>query len=253
MRSQTFLREFIKMSFLIILGILLPLIGTTLGACFVFFKGIRGADSKILSGFAAGVMAAACVWSLIIPAVEMSFFLGFFSFVPMLSGLWFGVIFLILCEKIPFARKNDGFLFYFAVILHNIPEGMAVGVAFASALDNNGAIGLASAFLLSFGIAMQNIPEGAIISLPLSAGGKSGRKSFVLGSLSGIVEPIAACLTLVFSSVVTFLLPYLLGFAAGAMLYVSLSELLPKASGTKGNLWFLLGFSVMMVLDVALG
>lgn len=241
------------MNLLILPGILLPFIGTSLGASFVFFSKGKSSDRSILQGFASGVMIAASVWSLIIPAVEMSSHLGFFSFIPMLSGLWFGIAFLFLCEKLPFSDKSDGFLFYLAVVLHNIPEGMAVGIAFACAVSGSSFMGIASAFLLSFGIAMQNIPEGAIISLPLRNDGHSRKKAFALGSLSGIVEPVAAFFTLIFSSIVSSLLPYLLGFAAGAMIYVTLSELLPTAKGIKGTLWFLIGFSLMMVLDITLG
>ncbi len=241
------------MNLLILSGILLPFIGTSLGASFVFFSKRKSSDSSILQGFASGVMIAASVWSLIIPAVEMSSHLGFFGFIPMLSGLWFGIAFLFLCEKLPFSDKSDGLLFYLAVVLHNIPEGMAVGVAFACAIGGSSWLNVTSAFLLSFGMAMQNIPEGAIISLPLRNDGHSRKKAFALGSLSGIVEPLAAFFTLIFSSFASALLPYLLGFAAGAMIYVTLSELLPKAKGIKGTLWFLIGFSLMMVLDITLG
>ncbi len=247
------------MSLDIIFGILLPFIGTSLGAAAVFFTkkdSCRTHDGS-LSGFAAGVMVAASVWSLIIPAVEMSAHLGIFAFFPMLLGFWAGIIFLILTEK-PLQRftnhKDTGkLMFLLAVVLHNIPEGMAVGVAFALALEAGSAPLLVSAFMLSIGMTLQNVPEGAIISLPLREGGKSKTRSFILGSLSGIVEPIAALATLAFSSAASSLLPYLLGFAAGAMIYVSAGELIPNAKGLRGVLWFCMGFSLMMVLDIALG
>lgn len=236
-------------------GIILPFIGTTLGAAAVFFtcKNNPSSQNAGLSGFASGVMMAASVWSLIIPAVEKSSQLGLFAFFPMLCGVWFGVIFLIWSEKLLSSQGKKGTLFFFAVILHNIPEGMAVGIALALALSQNSSALLLSALMLSFGMTMQNIPEGAIISLPLAYGGVSKGKAFVYGSLSGIAEPVFAVITLVFSSVSSVILPYLLGFAAGAMIYVSAKELIPDAKGTKGCLCFMFGFSVMMVLDVALG
>lgn len=245
------------MNCIVFLGILLPFIGTTLGAFLVFFSKKTGSDSKALSGFAAGVMVAASVWSLIIPAVEMSEKLGIFAFLPMLSGFWFGLLFLIITETAlsRFTARNEvGRLsFLIAVVLHNIPEGMAVGVAFAAAAATGERAIFTGALLLSFGMAMQNIPEGAIISLPLKSSGTSKAGSFLLGSLSGIVEPIAAIITMFFSSSAQTVLPVFLGFAAGAMIYVSVSELIPKAHGLKGALWFCMGFSVMMVLDIALG
>lgn len=247
------------MSFKIILGILLPFFGTTLGAAAVFFsrKNTGASPSGCLSGFSAGVMIASSVWSLIIPAVEMSHNYGFFSFVPMLFGLWLGVVFLVLSEKasskLMKKRTSGAPLFFFAVVLHNIPEGMAVGVAFALAITQGSTLLLISALMLSIGMTLQNIPEGAIISLPLADRGKTKSSAFILGSLSGIVEPVAAFCAIIFSSTASVLLPYLLGFAAGAMIYVSASELIPEAKGAKGTLCFLLGFCVMMVLDVSLG
>lgn len=240
-------------------GILLPFFGTTLGAAGVYLTRKKKANSKsaALSGFAAGVMMAASVWSLIIPAVEMSASFGIFSFLPMLSGFWLGILFLIAAEK-PLEKfsenKASGKLsFLLAVVIHNIPEGMAVGVAFAMALETGSRGLMLSALMLSFGMALQNIPEGAIISLPLSDSGFSKTKAFAFGALSGIVEPLAAIITLAFSSVATVLLPYLLGFAAGAMIYVSVKDLIPEAGGIYGVMWFCTGFSVMMVLDIALG
>ncbi len=243
------------MNLQLLFGILLPFLGTSLGAAAVFFmrKGRLTGENVLLSGFASGVMVAASVWSLIIPAVEMCSGLGFFSFVPMVSGLWLGLCVMICLESFSghiFKKKESGrFLFYLAVVLHNIPEGMAVGASFACAVHGN----LTPALLLSAGIALQNIPEGAIISAPLRAEGKSHGKAFAYGALSGAVEPVAAVFTLMFSAFSTSVLPYLLGFAAGAMIYVTVKELLPKATENKGVLWFFVGFSLMAVLDIALG
>lgn len=247
-----------EMSLSIFSGILLPFIGTTFGAAAVFFLRNNScfAESDSLSGFSAGVMMAASVWSLIIPAVEMTSFLGCFAFVPMLMGLWAGVVFLLMSEKFLSLKNNTeagNTLFFFAVVLHNIPEGMAVGVAFAMAVSQNSKVHLLSAFMLSLGMTIQNIPEGAIISLPLRFKGTPASKAFVAGTLSGIAEPVFALLTFTFMSVSARILPYLLGFAAGAMLFVSAKELIPKADGTKGSVFFMIGFSVMMVLDIALG
>ena len=212
---------------------------------------------SLLLSFAAGVMMAASVWSLIIPAVEMSASFSFFAFLPMFIGLWAGILFFVVTEKPLSAfekrQKSGNLSFFLAVVLHNIPEGMAVGVAFAMALETGSRGLMLSALMLSFGMALQNIPEGAIISLPLSESGFSKTKAFAFGSLSGLVEPLAAVVTLAFSSVASALLPYLLGFAAGAMIYVSVRDLLPEATGLYGVLWFCAGFSVMMVLDIALG
>ena len=245
------------MSLSTVFGIFLPFLGTTLGSSIVFFmRKNTPFQSATLSGFSAGVMMAASVWSLIIPAVEMSSSLDFFAFYPMLCGLWAGVFFLMMSEKFMTAKNKNhvgkGPLFILAVVLHNIPEGMAVGVAFAMALSHKSPSLFLSALMLSFGMTVQNIPEGAIISLPLHANGYSKKSSFVRGSLSGISEPVFAFITIMFSSVSTVILPHLLGFAAGAMIYVSVKELIPESKGTKGCLCFMLGFSVMMVLDVAL-
>ena len=243
------------MNLQLLFGILLPFFGTSLGAAAVFLvrKGRFSDENAILSGFASGVMMAASVWSLIIPAVETCSQFGFFSFVPMVSGLWLGLCIMIFLERFSnhiFKQKESGrFLFILAVVLHNIPEGMAVGASFACAANGN----LTPALILSAGIALQNIPEGAIISAPLKADGKPGTLAFAYGSLSGIVEPIAAFFTLLFSALATAVLPYLLGFAAGAMIYVTVKELLPSASKNTGVLWFFIGFTTMMVLDIALG
>ena len=247
------------MSLSTIIGIFLPFIGTSLGAACVLFsrKNSDCRQSRALFGFSAGVMVAASVWSLIIPSVEMSVSLGFFAFFPMLCGLWVGVAFLLITEKILLSQgrqqEANGSLFLLAVVIHNIPEGMAVGIAFAMAILQNSKAGLLSALMLSLGMTIQNIPEGAIISLPLEAKGVSKLKAFVFGSLSGVAEPVFAVVTLLFSSVSAVILPYLLGFAAGAMIYVSAKELIPEARGEKGCLFFMLGFSLMMVLDVCLG
>ena len=244
-----------KMNLQLLFGILLPFFGTAIGAAVVFFGKTKRLSDKneLLSGFASGVMMAASVWSLIIPAVEMCSDFGFFGFVPMILGLWFGLFFMLFLEKhSPHffkEKRSEKSLFYLAVVLHNIPEGMAVGASFACAANGN----LIPALLLSLGIALQNIPEGAIISAPLRAEGKSRRKSFAYGALSGAVEPAAAIFTLMFSAFATSVLPYLLGFAAGAMICVTLKELLPRATENKGVLWFFVGFSLMAVLDIALG
>lgn len=263
-RSQFYYGE-IKMSFNVFFGILLPFLGTTLGSAAVFLTRKKGLCKGLcLSGFAAGVMMAASVWSLIIPAIEMSKRFGVLSFMPALLGFWCGIVFLYFSEKLlPFVTKGKSedyfsgkLLFILAVVLHNIPEGMAVGVSFACIIEGEGIMGLGAALMLSFGMAMQNIPEGAIISVPLSDNKYSKRKAFIYGTLSGIVEPIAALVTVIFSSAVVSLLPYLLGFAAGAMIYVAVSELIPEAAGHSkrgfvGAFAFFIGFSIMMVLDVA--
>lgn len=268
----------------VIIGILIPFIGTTFGAALVFLlkKQIKPILQRIMLGFAAGVMIAASIWSLLIPAIEMAEEQGKVAWVPATIGFIIGILALILvnniAEKIEeksLERKdtksreeNVNFksvkekvkstsLLTFAVTLHNIPEGMAVGVAFAGLLSQNAGISLLEALALAIGIAIQNIPEGAIISMPLHSNGKSKLKSFVGGTLSGIVEPIAAIITILLSNIVVPILPYLLSFAAGAMIYVVASELIPEAqSGRKSNLVTIgvaVGFALMMVLDVALG
>lgn len=254
-----------EMSLNVIFGILIPFFGTALGSAAVFFTRKKSlCNGFCLSGFAAGVMMAASVWSLIIPAIEMSHGLGVFNFLPVLFGFWSGIVFLYLSEKIlPVVTKGKSekylsgkLIFILAVVLHNIPEGMAVGVAFACITEGEGFVALGAALMLSIGIAMQNIPEGAIISVPLKDDTHSKNSAFIYGVLSGVVEPIAAFVTVLFSSVVISFLPYLLGFAAGAMIYVAVSELIPEAVGKSqrgfvGAFAFFVGFSVMMVLDVA--
>lgn len=256
----------------VFLGILIPFAGTTLGAACVFFmKNTLGVSvHRSLCGFAAGVMVAASIWSLLIPSIEQSEHLGIFSFLPAFVGFWIGVLFLLALDNlIPHlhvgsneaeglkSKLNRTTMMVLAVTLHNIPEGMAVGVMYAGFLAGNTQITAASALALSIGIAIQNFPEGAIISMPLKAEGVSKGKAFLGGVLSGVVEPIGAVLTILISQRIIPLLPYLLSFAAGAMLYVVVEELIPEMSQGKhsniGAVFFAVGFSLMMVLDVALG
>lgn len=256
----------------IALGILIPFIGTTLGAACVFFlkNQIKPLIQKGLLGFASGVMIAAAVWSLLIPAIEMSEHMGKLSFVPAVVGFAVGIVFLLLMDKIiPHLHLNSNepegiqtslkktTMLVLAVTLHNIPEGMAVGVVFAGVMTGNSNITIAGAFTLAIGIAIQNFPEGAIISLPLKSDGTSRGKAFLYGMLSGVVEPIGALITLLLTAFVVPLLPYLLSFAAGTMMYVVVEELIPEASQGKhsdiGTIGFAVGFLIMMTLDVALG
>lgn len=256
----------------VFLGILIPFAGTTLGAaCVLFMKNTLGASiHRALAGFAAGVMVAASIWSLLIPSIEQSEHLGIFSFLPAFVGFWIGVLFLLaLDDLIPHlhvgsneaeglkSKLNRTTMMVLAVTLHNIPEGMAVGVMYAGFLAGNTQITAASALALSIGIAIQNFPEGAIISMPLKAEGVSKGKAFLGGVLSGVVEPLGAVLTILISQRIIPLLPYMLSFAAGAMLYVVVEELIPEMSQGKhsniGAVFFAVGFSLMMVLDVALG
>ena len=256
----------------VLFGILIPFIGTTLGSACVFFmkRSLGNLVQRALAGFAAGVMVAASIWSLLIPAIEQSEGMGKLSFLPAFIGFWVGVLFLLLLDRlIPHLHigsdKAEGLksklgrttMMVLAVTLHNIPEGMAVGVIYAGFLAGNSQITAASALALSLGIAIQNFPEGAIISMPLKAEGESKGKAFLGGVLSGIVEPVGAVLTLLAAQFVIPALPYLLSFAAGAMLYVVVEELIPEMSQGKhsniGTIFFAVGFSVMMTLDVALG
>lgn len=253
-------------------GIMIPFLGTSIGAACVFFmkKDMSDMVQRILTGFAAGVMVAASIWSLIIPALEQSESMGKLSFVPATVGFWIGILFLLLLDHIiphlhrksnevegPKTKFRRTTMMVFAVVLHNIPEGMAVGVVFAAYLSGNSGITIMAALTLSIGIAIQNFPEGAIISMPLRAEGMKRGKAFVAGVLSGIVEPIGAVVTILAAGFVVPLLPYLLSFAAGAMLYVVVEELIPEMSEGKhsnlGTIFFAFGFSLMMVLDVALG
>ena len=247
-----------------ILGILIPFIGTSLGSGFVFFlrKNMNEKFQKITVGFASGVMIAASIFSLIIPSVKMAENQNIVKWIPATIGFILGFIFLIIINKFAekFEEKKDGKklnMLIFSVTLHNIPEGMAVGVCFAAYLAQNAGMGLVEAMLLSLGIAIQNIPEGAIISMPLKVKGMSKKKAFLYGVLSGIVEPIFAVITVLLINVVVPLLPYLLSFAAGAMIYVVVEELIPEMhNGKKSQLGVIgvcIGFVLMMVLDIALG
>lgn len=253
------------------IGILIPFLGTSLGAACVYFmkKQINELLNKVLLGFASGVMVAASVWSLIIPALDMSENMGRLAFIPAATGVAGGMVFLLILDKIiphlhAFSDEPEGMestlkkttMLVLAVIIHNIPEGMAVGIVFAGVLSGGTSVTLAGAFALSIGIAIQNFPEGAIISMPLRSEGLSKNLSFLYGVLSGIVEPIGAVLTILFSSLITPFMPYLLSFAAGAMIYVVVEELIPESSygehSNMGTLGFAVGFILMMILDVAL-
>lgn len=256
----------------IIFGVLIPFIGTTAGAACVFFlkKEIKPNVQKALLGFAAGVMVAASVWSLLIPAMEMSEDMGKLAFVPAVVGFLAGIAFLLIMDKaIPHihlsSKKPEGppsklsktSMLMLAVTIHNLPEGCAAGAVFAGVISGHGEISMAGAIALSIGIAIQNFPEGAIIALPLRSGGKSRFKAFMAGMLSGVVEPIGAIIAILLASFVTPILPYLLAFAAGAMIYVVVEELIPEASEGEhsdiGTIGFAIGFVVMMILDVTLG
>ena len=256
----------------IILSVTLPFLGTVLGAALVFVlkDGLNQRLQRILTGFAAGVMVAASIWSLIIPAMEQAEYMGKLAFLPALVGVWGGFLFLLLLDKwIPHLHMNSdcpegtacnlgkSTMLVLAVALHNLPEGMAVGVVVAGWLTGNESISGAAALALALGIALQNLPEGAIISMPLRSQGMSRRKAFGYGVLSGVVEPIGAIGTILLAAYVAPALPYLLSFAAGAMLYVVVEELIPEMSQGEhsniGTICFALGFTLMMVLDVALG
>ena len=246
-------------------GILIPFLGTSLGAACVFFMKHDMSErlSRILTGFAAGVMVAASIWSLLIPAMEQSEEMGKFAFVPAVAGFWGGILFLLLLHRYsvsaegPKSRLQRTTMMVLAVTLHNIPEGMAVGVVYAGYLAGNAKITVAAAMALSIGIAIQNFPEGAIISMPLRAEGMKVSKAFAGGVLSGIVEPVGAMLTILAAGYIVPALPYLLSFAAGAMIYVVVEELIPEMSQGEhsdlGTIFFAVGFTVMMSLDVALG
>lgn len=253
-------------------GLSLPLLGTTLGAGCVFLmkdmfsKGVQ----RALLGLASGVMVAASVWSLIIPAIERSSYMGFFSFVPAVLGFWLGVVFLIGVDKairhfkvdlskgcsVPVNEKQNSML-VLAVVLHNIPEGMAVGVVLAAILNGETGVTSAGAIALATGIAIQNFPEGSIISMPLAAKGVKKSTAFFKGFMSGVVELLGGIFTILLASLITPLLPFMLSFAAGAMMYVVVWELIPEMS--EGNfsytatIMFHIGFTLMMALDVALG
>jgi ZIP family zinc transporter len=256
----------------LLVGLLIPLLGTMLGASFVFFmrRDMPERLQKALLGFASGVMVAASVWSLLIPSIDMSHGEGAMQVVPAAVGFLLGMGFLLLIDELTphlhvgsnkpeglKARLSRTAMLALAVTIHNLPEGMAVGVVFAGTQDGQADISLMSALAMSIGIAIQNIPEGAIISMPMRAAGNSRWKSFLIGSLSGVVEPVGGLLIILLASLFLPAMPYLLAFAAGAMMYVVVEELIPEASsGTHSNLstiGFALGFVLMMVLDVVMG
>ena len=253
-------------------GIIIPFLGTALGSACVFFmkKELGRTVQRALTGFAGGVMVAASIWSLLIPAMNLSADKGRLAFLPAFIGLWLGILFLLLLDKIiphlhmnadkaegPRSKAKKTTMMVLAVTLHNIPEGMAVGVVLAGLISGSTEITVGAAMALSIGIAIQNFPEGAIISMPLHAEGKSKAKAFLDGTLSGAVEPVGALLTVLFAGLFVPAMPYLLSFAAGAMVYVVVEELIPEMSAGEhsnvGVLMFALGFTLMMALDVALG
>ena len=259
----------------VIWGLLIPFIGTAAGAACVFFlkKDLQAGVQRALAGFAAGVMVAASIWSLIVPAIDQSADRGRLAFLPAFIGFWLGILFLLLLDHViphlhrridqadqtegPKAKLDRTVMMVLAVTLHNIPEGMAVGVVYAGLLAGTANITAGAALALALGIAIQNFPEGAIISMPLFAEGKSKRKAFRLGVLSGAVEPLFGGLTVLIAGLVVPAMPYLLSFAAGAMLYVVVEDLIPEMSAGEhsniGVVFFAVGFSLMMALDVALG
>ncbi|MBR3134640.1 MAG: ZIP family metal transporter [Clostridia bacterium] len=253
-------------------GLLIPFLGTTIGSAMVFFmkNKMNKKLEKFLLGFAAGVMIAASIWSLILPSIDMAEKMKTIAWLPATIGFLLGIVFLLVLDSlIPHLHLNsdkpEGLnaklkkltMMVLAVTLHNIPEGMAVGVAYAGALVGNAGISLTAALALSIGIAIQNFPEGAIISMPLKAEGATKIKAFAYGMLSGIVEPIGALITIMITSSVVPILPYILSFAAGAMIYVVVEELIPESqSGAHSNISTIgvaIGFVIMMILDVSLG
>lgn len=252
--------------------ILIPFLGTVLGSAMVFLmkREMNRRLEKLLLGFASGVMIAASVWSLLIPAIEMSEEQGGVKWLPAVAGFLLGMGFLLLLDSlVPHlhldSEKPEGVkaglgkttMLVLAVTLHNLPEGMAVGVTFAGALMGNTGITMAGALVLAIGIAIQNFPEGAIISMPMRGAGASRKKAFGYGVLSGLVEPLGSVLTLLLAAQVVPVLPYLLAFAAGAMIYVVVEELIPEAQAGEhsnlGTVGVAIGFALMMVLDIALG
>ena len=261
------------MYWIIAKGLLIPFLGTALGAACVFFmkKEMSAGVQKMLSGFAGGVMVAASVWSLLIPSLNLAdeAGMGRLSFVPAVVGFCIGMVFLLILDHViphmhidetmegPKTNLNKTTMMVLAVTLHNIPEGMAVGILYAGWLNGNANITEAAALALALGIAIQNFPEGAIISMPLHSKGLSKSKACWMGVLSGIVEPLFGFITVLLSSLILPVLPYLLSFAAGAMIYVVVEELVPEMAEGKhsnmGTVMFMIGFSLMMVLDVALG
>lgn len=256
----------------LLIGLLIPFLGTTLGSSMVFWmkNKMNAKTEKILLGFASGVMIAASIWSLIIPAINMAEEQGKVAWVPAAIGFLLGIVFLLVLDSVvPHMHletdKPEGIksklkkttMMLFAVTLHNIPEGMAVGVTFAGAIMGNTGITIAGAIALACGIAVQNFPEGAIVSMPLRSEGVSKPKAFLYGTLSGIVEPIAAIITILLANAIIPILPYFLSFAAGAMIYVVVEELIPESQAGEhsniGTIGVAIGFVIMMILDVALG
>ncbi len=248
----------------VILGILIPFLGTTIGSILVFFmkNTLNKSLEKILMGLASGVMIAASIWSLLIPSIEMAKNQEKFICFPSVIGFLLGIMLLLIFDKMisRFGKKlelnKSNKMLFLAVTLHNIPEGMAVGVAFAGVIIGNIGITMTGALVLALGIAIQNLPEGAIISMPLKASGLSKRNSFLYGFFSGIVEPIFALITLAFTSKIILILPYLLAFAAGSMMYVVVEELIPnfkKDDSKIGIIGLTIGFLIMMILDISLG
>lgn len=252
-------------------GLLIPFFGTTLGAACVFFmkKELNEKVQRSLTGFAAGVMVAASIWSLLIPAMDQSGEMGKLAFIPAVVGFWIGTVFLLLLDHViphlhrgsdeaegPPSKLKKTTMLVLAVTLHNIPEGMAVGIVYAGLLAGDSGITKGAALALTIGIAIQNFPEGAIISMPLKSEGESKGKAFIYGTLSGAVEPAGMLLTIAASSLILTALPYLLSFAAGAMVYVVVEELIPEMSvgrhSDTGVIFFAVGFTLMMALDVAL-
>ena len=256
----------------LLVGLLIPFLGTSIGSAMVFFMKdkINARIEKVLLGFAAGVMMSASVWSLLVPSIDMTEAQGNVAWIPAAIGFLLGIIFLLILDSIiPHlhlkSKKPEGLkaklknatMMVLAVTLHNIPEGMALGVTFAGALIGNQEMTIAGALALSVGIAIQNFPEGAIVSMPLKGEGVSKGKAFLYGTLSGIVEPISAIITIFLINLVVPILPYLLAFAAGAMIYVVVEELIPEAQeGEHTNIATIgvaVGFVIMMILDIALG
>lgn len=257
---------------IVVSGLLIPFLGTALGAACVFFlkKDLKTSVQRALSGFAGGVMVAASIWSLIVPAIDQCTDRGSWAFLPAFIGFWLGILFLLLLDEViphlhvginqtegPRSRASRTLMMVLAVTLHNIPEGMAVGVVYAGLVSGSANITAGGALALALGIAIQNFPEGAIISMPLYAEGKSKGKSFILGMLSGAVEPVFGALTVLIAGLIVPAMPYFLSFAAGAMIYVVVEELIPEMSAGEhsnvGVIAFAFGFSLMMALDVALG
>lgn len=257
---------------MIFLGLMIPFIGTTMGAaCVLFMRNeLKPLVQKSLLGFAAGVMVAASVWSLLIPAMDMSSHMGKFAFVPAAAGFLLGIAFLLVLDRTiphmhigseetegPGTTLNKSTMLVLAVTIHNIPEGISGGAVFAGLLTGSGDVTMAGAFALAVGIAVQNLPEGFIVSLPVRSEGGGRGKAFLYGTLSGVVEPVAGGITVLLAAYITPVLPYLLAFAAGAMIYVVVEELVPESAEGEhsniGTIGFAAGFVLMMMLDVALG